>query len=159
MRGTPMRNVRLNLHHTRPNASLPQRDDIHSSSFSSAPLDPGTGGGRSETKSGSEPGVEGSKPLTPAPGEAVGMWRWAFIDSKSQGFRDLIVTIMTLNKTKEQGLNEAVLRPALLSRHGKGLSELAGESRHRTLTSDPVLPFGFSKHFYRYYLNNTNSSY
>lgn len=158
--GTPMRNVRLNLHHTRPNPSLLPKEMTDA-----LPLSPqhpsilGWEGAAQRPSVGQSRGVVGSEPLTPAPGEAVGMWRWAFIDSKSQGFRNLIITIMTLNKTKEQGLNEAVLRPALLSRHGKGLSELAGESRHRTLTSDPALPFGFSKHFYRYCLNNTNSSY
>ena len=46
--------------------------------------------------------------------EAVGTWSWAFLDSKSQDFRNIIITIMSLSKIKGRGLDEAVLRPALL---------------------------------------------
>lgn len=93
-----MRNVRLNLHHTRPNASLLAKEMTDT-----LPLSPqhpsilGREGAAQRPRAGQSRAVEGSEPLTPTPGEAVGVWRWAFIGSKSQGFRNLIITITTLN--------------------------------------------------------------
>lgn len=157
--GTPMRNVKLNLHDTRPNASLLPKEmtDI-------LPLSPqhpsilGREGPTQRPRVGWSWGVEGSEPLTPAPEEAIGMWHWAFINSKSQGFRNLIITITTPNKIKEQDWTRPFSgRPCCRNTASGFLSWLA--SHDSTVTSDPTLPFGFSKHFYRYYLNNTNSSY
>ena len=57
-----------------------QGDDRHSPSVSSAPLDPGTGGGCSETKSGSESGCGGQRASDTSPrgscgGVALGLHR------------------------------------------------------------------------------------
>lgn len=93
-----MCNVSLNLHHTWPNASLLPKERTDTLPLSPQhPLILGREGAAQRLRVGQSRGVEGSEPPTPDPGEDVGMWHWAFTDSKSQGFRNLIITIMTLN--------------------------------------------------------------